>query len=54
MRNNMTKYNVYLPDQQIAALRKIAEEKGVPVAELIRRAIDECLEKNTNPARRTL
>ena len=41
----MTKYNVYLPDQQIEALREIADEKGVPVAELIRRAIDEWLAK---------
>jgi hypothetical protein len=39
----MNKFNLYLPDPQIAALRRIAEEKGMTVAELIRRAIDEWL-----------
>ncbi|HBA72311.1 MAG TPA: hypothetical protein DCZ63_09030 [Geobacter sp.] len=43
----MTRYNVYLSAPQIDALRRIAEEKGVPVAELIRRAIDEWLERQT-------
>jgi predicted DNA binding CopG/RHH family protein len=42
----VTRYNVHLPSHQIAALRKIAEEKGMTVAELIRRAIDEWLAKN--------
>jgi len=50
----MTKYNVYLPPQQIEALREISDEKGVPAAELIRRAIDEWLAKNANHARSTL
>jgi predicted DNA-binding ribbon-helix-helix protein len=42
----VTRYNVHLPDPQIDALRRIAEEKGMTVAELIRRAIDEWLAKN--------
>jgi len=52
---NMTRYNAHLPvEQQLEPLRRIAEEKGVTVAELIRRAIDEWLAKNAGPARRTL
>jgi predicted DNA-binding ribbon-helix-helix protein len=39
----MKRISLFLPDPQIAALRKIAEEKGMTVAELIRRAIDEWL-----------
>jgi len=41
----MTRYNVHLPAQQLAALRKLAEERGISVAELIRRAIEEFLRR---------
>jgi len=45
MRDNMIRTNIHLPKPQKEALRKIAEEKDVPVAELIRRAIDEWMER---------
>jgi len=41
----MIRTNIHLPKPQKEALRKIAEEKDVPVAELIRRAIDEWMER---------
>jgi hypothetical protein len=36
----MRKVNYHLTDRQIAALREAADESGLSVAELIRRAID--------------
>jgi len=41
----MIRKNIHLPEPQIEALRKIADEKKVPMAELVRRAIDEWLER---------
>jgi predicted transcriptional regulator len=37
--------NFYLTTPQIAALEKLAKEKDLSVSELIRRAIDEYLDK---------
>jgi hypothetical protein len=40
----MNRTNIYLGTKQLAALRKISAETGLPVAELVRRAIDLFLE----------
>ena len=37
--------NIYLPDEQLRRLRKLAEQKDVSVSELIRRAIEEYLKR---------
>jgi len=42
----MKRKNFYLPEPQICALEKIAKLKGVSVAEVIRRAIEEYLERH--------
>jgi predicted DNA-binding ribbon-helix-helix protein len=39
----MRRTNVYLGDQQWKTLQKLAKKAGLPVAELVRRAIDEFL-----------
>lgn len=36
----MTRINVHLTEQQIKALKKLSKSEGLPVAELIRRAVD--------------
>lgn len=36
----MQRTNIYLTDKQLERLRKRAEQEGLPVAELVRRAID--------------
>lgn len=36
--------NIYLDARQLVALRQLASERGVPAAELVRRAIDAWLE----------
>ncbi len=41
----MKKYNLYLSEQQINALVLLSEQKGISVSELIRRALDEYIEK---------
>ena len=35
--------NIYLPEEQLRRLRKMAEKKDVSVSELVRRAIEEYL-----------
>jgi len=42
---NMKRIDTYLTDKQIKQLKNLAIETGLKVAELIRRAIDEYLEK---------
>jgi hypothetical protein len=37
--------NIYLSKPQKAALEKIAKEKGISVAELVRRSIDQDLDR---------
>lgn len=37
----MIRTNVHLTEKQLAMLRRLSEKSGVPVAELIRRAIEE-------------
>lgn len=44
----MKKYNLYLSEQQINALVLLSEEKGLSVSEIIRRALDEYIEKEPN------
>jgi predicted DNA-binding protein len=41
----MKRTNIYLSEPQKARLEKLAAKKGISVAELIRRFIDEKLEK---------
>jgi predicted DNA-binding protein len=38
-------YNFYFPEELIVELKKLSEETGAPVAELLRRATKEYLEK---------
>ncbi len=44
----MKKYNLYLPEQQIETLNLLSEQKGLSVSEIIRRALDEYIEKESN------
>jgi Ribbon-helix-helix protein, copG family len=37
----MKRINVYLTDQEIAALQRLSQETGLKVAELVRRLLDE-------------
>lgn len=41
----MIRRNIHIPDLQWSALLSLAKKTGLSVAELIRRAIDEYLEK---------
>lgn len=40
----MQRTNVYLDERQLGLLRRLASERGVAVAELVRRAVDAWLE----------
>jgi predicted DNA-binding protein len=42
----MQRTNIYLPEEQIQALRAVAEQRGDTVASLVREAIDSWLEAN--------
>ena len=44
----MKKYNLYLSEQQIDTLNLLSEQKGLSVSEIIRRALDEYIEKELN------
>lgn len=44
----MKKYNLYLSEQQINTLVLLSEQKGLSVSEIIRRALDEYIEKESN------
>jgi len=44
----MKKYNLYLSEQQINTLVLLSEQKGLSVSEIIRRALDEYIEKELN------
>jgi len=41
----MTRTNIYLTEIQMKKFKAIAKKAGYPVAEIIRRALDEWLEK---------
>jgi metal-responsive CopG/Arc/MetJ family transcriptional regulator len=47
----MTRTNIYLTEVQIKKFKAIATEAGYPVAEIIRRAMDEWLEKYEKKAK---
>lgn len=40
----MRRTNIYLSDAQLATLQALGDQRGVPMSELIRQAIDEWLE----------
>lgn len=40
MNDRMIRTNVHLTEKQLAMLRRLSKSSGVPVAELIRRAIE--------------
>ena len=40
----MRRTNIYLPDDRLATLRRLGEQRGVPVAALVREAVDSWLE----------
>ncbi len=41
----MQRTNIYLAEEQLDALRRVGESRDVPVASLVREAIDDWLEK---------
>ncbi len=41
----MKRFQIYLADQQHSTLDKMSKEKGVSLSELIRRILDEKIEK---------
>jgi metal-responsive CopG/Arc/MetJ family transcriptional regulator len=41
----MTRTNIYLTEMQMKKFKAISKKAGYPVAEIIRRALDEWLEK---------
>jgi Ribbon-helix-helix protein, copG family len=47
----MKRVNIYLTEQQIAALQQLSLETGLKVAELVRRLIDNALEAREHRAR---
>jgi predicted DNA binding CopG/RHH family protein len=44
----MQRVNFHLTEAQMQALRKLADKSGLPVAELIRRAVDKFLGRQRN------
>jgi hypothetical protein len=40
----MRRTNIYLPEAQLEVLRRLGDERGVPVAELVRQAVDRWLD----------
>jgi len=46
----MTRTNLFLAETQIAALKALAKKTGLTYSELIRRAIDEYLQRHHNHA----
>lgn len=45
MKKIMKRQHIYLPEPLIEKLDELSEKKGIPKAELIRRAIDEFIKK---------
>lgn len=48
----MKRTTIWLSEEQIARLKKLSERKGLAIAELIRRFVDEGLEKGASNADR--
>ena len=42
---SMRRTNIYLPDEKLELLRQLGERRGIPVAQLVREALDEWLER---------
>jgi hypothetical protein len=49
----MKRRHIHLSDEQIAALKELADLTGIPLSEIIRRAIDEFIASHTVPPNRT-
>jgi metal-responsive CopG/Arc/MetJ family transcriptional regulator len=47
----MQRHNLFFPDELIAEFKKMSEETGAPMAELIRRAMKEYVEKRKHEIR---
>ena len=45
----MKRQHIFLSEQQLAALRKIADQTGISLSEIIRRAVDEFIAYHTAP-----
>ena len=45
MKQPMKRTNFYFPEQLLERLKKASEKLGLPVSEIIRRAIDEFLKR---------
>lgn len=43
----MKRTNIYLPEPMLTKLRRLASNRGVSVAELVRRAVEDFLGRNT-------
>lgn len=41
----MERYNFFFPEELMAELKRMSEETGAPVSELVRRAVKEYLDK---------
>jgi len=46
MMSAMKRYNLYLSKYQIEVLEQVSQQKGISVSELIRRALDEYIERH--------
>jgi hypothetical protein len=46
----MKRKHIFLSEQQLASLRKIADQTGISLSEIIRRAIDQFIASHTPPA----
>ncbi len=44
--STMKKYNLYLSENQIESLEKISRERDISVSEIVRRALDDFIEKD--------
>jgi predicted DNA-binding protein len=42
----MKRTNIYLPDEQVAKLKKLSDKTGAPMSEIVRRAIEAYLKKS--------
>lgn len=49
---NVKRTNIYLGENQAEQLRKLSDKKGITVSELIRRVLDQWLEKQSQKERR--
>jgi metal-responsive CopG/Arc/MetJ family transcriptional regulator len=47
----MERHNLFFPEEMIADLKRLSEETGAPMSELIRRAVKEYLDKRKREIR---